>query len=95
MANQTRRDILKMSIAFTAIGLTIALVPAKYLLLWDRRSGFAAYQKILKSTGSKDKALKSAKEFYTLFGSAFALIGSSLGLGLFLTANSLESQSEE
>jgi hypothetical protein len=67
------------ALAFLVSSSLIALFPVKILLRFDRRSGYEIYKRTLRLTGSEEKALKDAEDFYRLFGCAFAVCGLLLG----------------
>lgn len=79
-----RRDMLVMFIGFTTVGLASAFLPAESLLAFDRKTGYGIYQSSLKKHKSKKKALKEAKNLYTMFGGLFLLAGLGFGFNLLI-----------
>jgi hypothetical protein len=55
-------------------GLLIAVLPPRWLLSWDRRTGQWIYKRVLASTGDESKAMRAAAVFYKIFGAFFILI---------------------
>ena len=55
-------------LGLVAGGCFLALVPAKYLLKMDGRSGYYIYRQELKASGDEKKAIAKAAIFYRTFG---------------------------
>jgi hypothetical protein len=70
-------------------GCLLALIPAKYLLKIDRRSGYWLYTQELKASGDEKKAIGKASVFYKTLGICLIVFPLALYLSfLFLSANS-------
>jgi len=67
------------SIAITGFmalaGIGIFLAPPKFMLSWDRCTGYRIYKRVLNSSNDKAKAIKSAGIFYKIFGTCLFLLG--------------------
>lgn len=59
-----RRNLLKAGVTFLIGGSTAALVPTKFLLKFDHRSGRGIYRQSLNSTSNEEQALKDANAFF-------------------------------
>jgi hypothetical protein len=59
-------------------GLLIAVMPPRWLLSWDRRTGYWIYRRVLGSTGDESKAVRAAGVFYKVFGAFFIFISLSI-----------------
>ncbi len=66
-----------VSLVLTLVGIVILLIPAKQMLEWDRRSGYWVYQRELKASGDKKRAVAKAAAFYRAFGACFIVMGTS------------------
>jgi hypothetical protein len=62
------------SIILAIGGLLIAVLPTRWLLSWDKRTGYWIYRRVLASTGDESKAMRAAAVFYKIFGTFFILI---------------------
>lgn len=60
---------------FAAFGQCIAHTPVKWLLQWDRQTGYWLYQRELRASGNEKKALHVAGCFYKVFGWIFTIWG--------------------
>lgn len=54
------------------VGLALILVPAKWILAFDRRTGYYLYCKELAASGNEQKALAKASHFYKTLGICIA-----------------------
>jgi hypothetical protein len=67
-------------------GCVLALVPAKYLLRFDRRSGYWIYTKEMKASGDEKKAMAKAAVFYRTFGICMIVFALGVYLAVSLAA---------
>lgn len=59
---------------FFGIGILLIVLPIKFLLRYDKGSGYKIYTKTLEQTKDEKKAIESAGKFYKLFGMGFILL---------------------
>ena len=59
-------------------GLTLVLLPARWILHFDRVSGYYVYQKELAAFGDEQKALKKASQLYKTMGCCIAALASAV-----------------
>ena len=53
------------------LGIGIFVASPKFLLSWDRRTGYWIYKHVLKASKDEQKALRAASIFYKIFGACF------------------------
>ena len=77
-----------ITIGLVACGCLLALVPAKYLLRIDGRSGRWIYEQELKASGDEKRAIAKAATFYRTFGACIIVVALAGYLSAILSAPS-------
>jgi hypothetical protein len=72
LANGTTHNngvgMLLIGLGIIGLGAFLILIPAKHILLTDRRTGYSLYRRELERSGDEKKAASAAGIFYRVLG---------------------------